>query len=241
MVDIFDKQKILNLEGLDLSRKGSIDAPLLELAKYINSHGDMFTLSSCSGRIVILRESKSSDKIRKAGCEWIKVSHTELNPAEGFEAFANRTNAPGCVVLKFEPFVLHVQCRSMIEAKQVHTAASESGFRNSGLSVGKSGKIVVAVRSTHGLEVPLTDNDGNDMVTREYIEFVIQKSNSKLTENLERVKKFENKLKEGVHVKEEIRLQTKEVYRNKKKKRFTDNSAPVEDDCDALDFFNFPG
>ena len=241
MVDIFDKQKKICLEGLDLSRKGSIDAPLLELAEYINTHGDMFTLSSCSGRIVILRESHSSDKIRKAGCEWITVSHTELDPSEGFEAFTSRAEDPGCVVLKFEPFVLHVQCRSMSEAKQVHTAASESGFRNSGLSVGKSGKIVVAVRSTHGLEVPLTDNDGNDMVTREYIEFVIQKSNSKLTENLERIKKFEIKLKEGAQVNEESKPKTKEVYRNKKKKKFIDNSAPVEDDCDTIDFFNFPG
>jgi len=32
----------------------------------------------------------------------------------------------------------------------------ESGFRNSGLTLGKAGKIVLAVRSTHGLEVPLT-------------------------------------------------------------------------------------
>eukprot|EP00090_Calanus_glacialis_P018808 TRINITY_DN29130_c0_g1_i1.p1 TRINITY_DN29130_c0_g1~~TRINITY_DN29130_c0_g1_i1.p1 ORF type:complete len:243 (-),score=60.16 TRINITY_DN29130_c0_g1_i1:32-760(-) len=242
MVDVFDKQKSSCLEGLDLSRKGSIDAPLLELANYINKHSDMFTLSSCSGRIVILRESLSSEKIRKAGCEWITVSHTELDPSVGFEAFRTRSKNSGCVVLKFEPFVLHVQCRSMAEAKQVHTAASESGFRNSGLSVGKAGKIVAAVRSTHGLEVPLTDDEGNDLVSKEYVEYVIKKSNAKLFENLERIKKFEEKLKEVMLTKTDKVIKPKEFYRNKKKKRFVDENMSVnEDDCDIMDSFNFPG
>ena len=242
MAEIFDKQKSSCLDGVDLSRKGSIDAPIVELTHYINKHCDMFTLSSCSGRIVILRESQSSDKIRKAGCEWITVSHTDLDPSKGFDAFISRTRDPGCVVLKFEPFVLHVQCRSMIVAKQVHTAASEAGFRNSGLSVGKSGKIVVAVRSTHGLEVPLTDDEGNDMVSREYVEFVIKKSNTKLVENLERIIRFEDKLKEGLTIKIEKESKPKEVYRNKKKKRFIDeNKIDKEDASDIMDSFDFPG
>eukprot|EP00092_Neocalanus_flemingeri_P018171 GFUD01019668.1.p1 GENE.GFUD01019668.1~~GFUD01019668.1.p1 ORF type:complete len:243 (+),score=70.37 GFUD01019668.1:44-772(+) len=242
MAEIFDKQKSSCLEGLDLSRKGSIDAPIVELTQYINNHSDMFTLSSCSGRIVILRESQTSDKIRKSGCEWITVSHTELDPSQGFDAFISRTRDPGCVVLKFEPFVLHVQSRSMIVAKQVHTAASEAGFRNSGLSVGKAGKIVVAVRSTHGLEVPLTDDEGNDLVSREYVEFVIKKSNAKLVENLERIIKFEEKLKDGLTIKIVKEIKPKEVYRNKKKKRFIDeNKLENEDDYDIMDSFNFPG
>lgn len=242
MVDVFDKQKKSCLEGLDLSRKGSIDAPLEGLVDFINTHNDMFTLSSCSGRIVILRESHSSDKIRKAGCEWIQVSHAELDPSEGFDALMKRTAGPGCVVLKFEPFVLHVQCRNMTEAQKVHRAALESGFRNSGLSVSRAGKVVSAVRSTHGLEVPLTDDDGSDLVTKEYVEFVVRKSNSKLIENLERIRKFEDKLREvQVCVKDESIVKPKEVYRNKKKKRFVDDNVQADADFDIMDSFDFPG
>lgn len=35
----------------------------------------------------------------------------------------------------------------------MHLTAVESGFRNSGITVGRAGKFVSAVRSTHGLEV----------------------------------------------------------------------------------------
>ena len=41
-----------------------------------------------------------------------------------------------------------------IVTQLVHLTAVESGFRNSGITVGRAGKFVSAVRSTHGLEVP---------------------------------------------------------------------------------------
>ena len=69
----------------------------------------------------------------------------------------------------------------------------ESGYRNSGLTVGKAGKIVLAVRSTHGLEVPLTDNQGKLLVDQKYIEFVAEEANAKLVENETRIKKYESK------------------------------------------------
>jgi len=47
-----------------------------------------------------------------------------------------------------------------------HTCALESGFRNSGITLGKHGKIILAVRSCIGLEVPLTD-DGIMLVSKE--------------------------------------------------------------------------
>jgi tRNA(Phe) wybutosine-synthesizing methylase Tyw3 len=39
-----------------------------------------------------------------------------------------------------------------------HTCALESGFRNSGITLGKHGKIILAVRSCIGLEVPVTED-----------------------------------------------------------------------------------
>ncbi|XP_041753107.1 tRNA wybutosine-synthesizing protein 3 homolog, partial [Coregonus clupeaformis] len=45
--------------------------------------------------------------------------------------------------VKFEPIVLHVQCRQLDEAQLLHSVAINSGFRNSGLTVSKKGKIIL--------------------------------------------------------------------------------------------------
>jgi tRNA wybutosine-synthesizing protein 3 len=70
----------------------------------------------------------------------------------------------------------------------------ESGFRNSGLTLGKAGKIVLAVRSTHGLEVPLSHPDsGHLLVDKNYIVNLVKMANEKLNENLKRIGIFEEK------------------------------------------------
>lgn len=206
MPSLFDEQKAGCLAAVDLSRKGSVDEAIESLIEFTNKHKDFFSLSSCSGRIVILREANVEKGVKKAGCDWILVSHTEQDPAQVFQTFSSRSLGPGCVVLKFEPFVLHVQCRDLVAAKKLHVAASEAGFRNSGISVGgkgknfgvEGGKIVAAIRSTHGLEVPLTDEEGEALVDENYIKFVVKKANAKLNENFLKIKKFEEKFKSYV-------------------------------------------
>ncbi|NXY15884.1 TYW3 protein, partial [Atrichornis clamosus] len=91
--------------------------------------------------------------------------------------------ATGDVVFKFEPFVLHVLCQELRDAQLLHSVAVDSGFRNSGITVGRGGKITMAVRSTHCLEVPLS-HKGRLMVSEEYIEFLVHVANQKMEENL---------------------------------------------------------
>ncbi|KAH0618499.1 hypothetical protein JD844_017767 [Phrynosoma platyrhinos] len=92
-------------------------------------------------------------------------------------------------IFKFEPFVLHVQCQELQDAQLLHTVAIESGFRNSGITVGRKGKIMMAVRSTHCLEVPLSQK-GKLMVSEEYVDFVVQIANQKMEENRRRINRF---------------------------------------------------
>ncbi|XP_011741168.2 tRNA wybutosine-synthesizing protein 3 homolog isoform X3 [Macaca nemestrina] len=83
--------------------------------------------------------------------------------------------------------VTHKPC----EKDDVHSVAIDSGFRNSGITVGKRGKIMLAVRSTHGLEVPLS-HKGKLMVTEEYIDFLLNVANQKMEENKKRIERFYN-------------------------------------------------
>uniref|UniRef100_A0A8C3LPB3 tRNA wybutosine-synthesizing protein 3 homolog n=1 Tax=Chrysolophus pictus TaxID=9089 RepID=A0A8C3LPB3_CHRPC len=98
-------------------------------------------------------------------------------------------NATGNVVFKFEPFVLHVQCQELQDAQLLHSVAIESGFKNSGITVGRGGKIMMAVRSAHCLEVPLS-HMGKLMVSEEYIEFLVHVANQKMEENARRIDRF---------------------------------------------------
>ena len=54
MENTFDieKERVLK-EKSDISRKGNIDEPIIDLVKYINWQTNYYTTSSCSGRIAI--------------------------------------------------------------------------------------------------------------------------------------------------------------------------------------------
>jgi len=49
----------------------------------------------------------------------------------------------------------------------------------------------MAIRSTHGLEVPLS-HKGKLMVTEEYIEFLLKIANQKMEENKKRIERYVN-------------------------------------------------
>ncbi|XP_029805585.1 tRNA wybutosine-synthesizing protein 3 homolog isoform X3 [Suricata suricatta] len=151
----------------DFSRKGSVDEDVVDIVQLLNGREQYFTTSSCAGRIILL---------------------------DGIVALKK---ANGDAVLKFEPLILHVQCRQLQDAQILHSVAIDSGFRNSGITVGKRGKIMLAIRSTHGLEVPLS-HKGKLMVTEEYIDFLLKIANQKMEENKKRIERFYNCLQHAL-------------------------------------------
>ena len=154
------------------------------------------TLSSCSGRIIVYRSgSSTAGKAEKRGTKWILVSHAPVEADAVWSAVKKEeeTGEGGSIDFKFEPFILHLQCRTIELAKRAHTASLESGFRNTGLTVGKAGKLVLAVRSTHGLELPLSDGHGRILVSETYVEAVVAAANAKFAENEKRHRSLEEK------------------------------------------------
>ncbi|XP_021923236.1 tRNA wybutosine-synthesizing protein 3 homolog [Zootermopsis nevadensis] len=158
----FMHQKSQILDGIDLSRKGCIDDPIKGLVQFINEGIEFVTTSSCSGRVIIFCEDVTNGN-RKKGCKWLYTSHENVNDDDLLNSVDPKE---GNNILKYEPLILHVQCRTLESAKLMHTCALESGFRNSGITLGKHGKIILAVRSCIGLEVPLTE-DGITLVSNE--------------------------------------------------------------------------
>lgn len=186
---LFDRQKADKLSKVDLSRKGSVDEPIVDFLKKLNGHTDYVSLSSCSGRIIIF---VSGENIKR-GCQWILVKHdiVDFDGDDVWNKILESEGRKGIITLKFEPFILHAQCRNFDVAKKLLTIASDAGFRNSGFTFGKAGKVVLAIRSTHGLEVPLSDENGTLLVDKTYVAFVIGLANSKLNLNTEKIRKLE--------------------------------------------------
>ena len=188
---MFDAAKSEIVSKADLSRKGQVDEDITELVLKINCHNDLVTLSSCSGRIVVFAEEI---KGAKRGCQWIEVNHRKV--AQTDDEIWNKIAKVKNVNVRFEPFVLHTRCRSLDSAAKLLSVSVESGFKNSGISVGgkKRDKFVVATRSAHTMEVPLSDSEGQLLVTREYLQFVLNLANEKMEENCRRIRKFEENL-----------------------------------------------
>ncbi|XP_041481817.1 tRNA wybutosine-synthesizing protein 3 homolog isoform X1 [Lytechinus variegatus] len=186
----FSRAKKSRLKGTDFSRKGEIDQFIVSLVDKINKCDNYFTTSSCSGRIILFSESFDESAVKKKGCKWLFVSHESASSSDLISALKV---SKGDAIFKFEPFVLHVQCETIEHARKLHQAAVASGFRNSGITIGNGGKTIAAIRSTHGLEVPLTA-EGRLLVSDEYINFIVNIANSKMKENFNRIERFQDTL-----------------------------------------------
>ncbi|XP_038601376.1 tRNA wybutosine-synthesizing protein 3 homolog isoform X1 [Tachyglossus aculeatus] len=214
----FGHRKAQALGRADGSRKGSVDAAAAELVRSLNRQHRFCTTSSCAGRMLLVDRDSDHFEIQKQNCSWLLVTHQLLEKDDLILALQK---ASGNAVLKFEPFVLHVLCRELQDAQLLHSVAIASGFRNSGITVGKKGKIMMAVRSTHVLEVPLC-RKGKLMVSQEYIDFLIQIANEKMEENKRRIERFYNCLQLALKTEETPNDATAEktpvVYTRRRKK-----------------------
>jgi tRNA wybutosine-synthesizing protein 3 len=126
----FDQKKasiIAQIDGTDeknpdASPKGTIDEPIIPLIKLINSHSDMVTTSSCSGRVSVFLEGvkvkNDEEKLggKGDGGKWLFITHdpNELNETGWWARAKNYVDDHDCsgprrfLIYKFEAMV----CRS---------------------------------------------------------------------------------------------------------------------------------
>ncbi|XP_076837816.1 tRNA wybutosine-synthesizing protein 3 homolog [Brachyhypopomus gauderio] len=255
--NVFKQWKKQCLNKIDFSRKGSVDDDICSVVSFINSYDHYFTTSSCSGRIVLIDGVPDCIDVQKQNCTWLLITHKKC---EKDDVVTSLRRSSGDAVLKFEPCVLHVQCKELEDAQLLHSVAVNAGFRNSGVTVGKRGKIIMAVRSTHCLEVPLSQK-GQILVSEEYIDFLVAAANNKMEENLRRIGRLYECLRSALgpeevksHLKDK-QTDQKPVYK-RRRKRMQDrdgtgrgvkkqNDSDSEDDLecviDLLELSQIPG
>jgi tRNA G37 N-methylase Trm5/tRNA(Phe) wybutosine-synthesizing methylase Tyw3 len=191
-------------DGVDYSPKGSIDFPVRDIVHLINLHKDYVTTSSCSGRISVYEcagDTNSYNNTTK-GIKWLLVKHEIVSKLDLLSAIAkaegNRNagnNDSQLVMLKVEPFILHVHVRDVDSARELHHLAYSCGYRESGISIGQK-KVMVAVRTTgFGLELPIAENNHRLLLDEYTLDIIVQEANSRLLKNFARIDKFLGMLK----------------------------------------------
>ncbi|KAJ9566092.1 hypothetical protein OSB04_002058 [Centaurea solstitialis] len=219
----FEKRKKATLATMsspepDKSPKGDIDAPIIPLLKTLNSHPSYFTTSSCSGRISILSTptatatattaAAAAVKKKAKGGTWVFITHELANPnsvqtlifpestrsvnQEKQENHGNQENQEN-LVFRFEPLIIAVECKDVISAQKLVSLAISCGFRESGITSVSSKRIIVAIRCSIRLEVPLGDT-GKIMVSREYLNYLVGIANEKMEANRKRSESFHDAL-----------------------------------------------
>ncbi|XP_065878046.1 tRNA wybutosine-synthesizing protein 2/3/4 isoform X2 [Euphorbia lathyris] len=199
----FHKRKAATLSSLsssetDKSPKGTVDAPIIPLLDSINSHPSYFTTSSCSGRISILAQPKpaqitptSSTKKKARGGSWLFVSHEPADP-EIIISLLFPSDSPAQssdLVFRFEPLIIAIECIDVEAAQILVSMAISSGFRESGITSANKKRVIVGIRCSIRMEVPLGGSD-RVLVSPEYVRFLVDVANEKMEANGKRTQSF---------------------------------------------------
>ncbi|AFZ79050.1 hypothetical protein BEWA_018950 [Theileria equi strain WA] len=116
-------------------------------------------------------------------------------------------NAEKQVIIKFEPFIIHVECKDIPSALRLLRICKFSGLKQSGI-VSYSNRLILAIRGISVLESPILhrcyreirDESGNVksqifessnwLVAPSYFRYLISTCNQKLTQNMRQIVRF---------------------------------------------------
>ncbi len=180
----FDQRKKNVLSKIDKSSKGSWDKHILKLCEKINRKKDFYTTSSCSGRLILIKNISRE----KRGVV-LKSYHDSVNYFDFKKDVDGILKTNKDVVLKFEPSILHIACRDINSMKELYEVAKNSGWKNVG-AISFSDNFILDIRSSERLEIPIIV-DGTMIVDDNFLEICVKESNKKLKNCWEKIKNFE--------------------------------------------------
>lgn len=178
----FDLEKRAALARKDRSSKGEIDAPILKLVEHLNSREEFYTTSSCSGRIGVLVPGARKDKAR-----WLLKSHERVGGERLRKALETPPKEKAWLMM--EPFILHLTCRSVDDARGLLRCAQASGLKRSGLVLPLDATRVL-IEGSDRLSAPLS-SAGRLVLGEEALSFLLAEANLLLGRNLARLAGFE--------------------------------------------------
>ena len=208
----------------DKSRAGRVDERARDFVRAVNERENIFTTSSCSGRISVFAERTEEDaKEHRKGGEWVFVSHELVEEDDAIRSMIEKmreslkSNGARIIgdgergktlTLRFEPFILAVETKDERTAQMFVKCARDAGYRESGVVsttthndensdsiAGGSGRITASARCSIRMEA-LVAKDGEMLLSDEGLRILVEECNKKMKANWERSDRFLTLFKE---------------------------------------------
>jgi len=174
---MFEERKKKALEKLNEAIKNrEVDEPIKDFLIKINEYKNVYTTSSCAGRIIVL-----VDKGNKKDSFFVGKWH-DLVRAEIVWNRIVEYSKESLVWLKQEPFILHIVCKKLKDAANIIKIARDVGFKHSGIISMKKEKIVCEINGIDRVEIPAVIN-GKIVISKDFFYDLIDFMNSKLLRN----------------------------------------------------------
>jgi tRNA wybutosine-synthesizing protein 3 len=174
---MFEERKKKALEKLNEAIKNrEVDEPIKDFLIKINEYKNVYTTSSCAGRIIVLVDKGSKKDSFFAG-KWHDLIKAEIVWSRIVEY-----SKENLVWLKQEPFILHIVCKKLKDAANIIKIARDVGFKHSGIISMKKEKIVCEINGIDRVEIPAVIN-GKIVISKDFFYDLIDFMNSKLLRN----------------------------------------------------------
>jgi len=186
----FNQYKAKAMKKLEEAKsEGLVDEGVIEVLSSFNSHPDIFTTSSCAGRLQLI---VLPDIGRKDSVELRKTWHRSVEFEEVKEALANLDIPPNSIViLQGQSPIFHVACRTMELAQKFRGIVHSQGWKYSSLITGNDDKWVVEILSASRIDNLLFRDGVIDPPDDDRLKFIIEESNKILIKAQSRLEALE--------------------------------------------------
>ncbi len=169
----------------DAIEKKQVDEDVVPFLLKITKIKDVFTSSSCSGRIVLLSSDVDEDKKITS---FHKRYHRKIN----FEELISDIDVfnKGYLWLKVEPFIFHIGTKNLSLATNILNFLRSFGLKRAAIISTKPGKTIVEATNTVFLST-LIKKDNHLFVSEEYLKEIVFIANKKFEDNEKKRKRFE--------------------------------------------------
>jgi tRNA wybutosine-synthesizing protein 3 len=180
----FYKRKKDVLSKKDKSSIGEWDKRVIRLCEKINSLENYYTTSSCSGRIILI-----IDQEKKAENLFVFVSHEKINFKILKEEINKAISLNKNIKLKLESFILHINSKTLDDAKKILEIGKRAGFKKIGI-IGLRNGFTVEIQGSEKIEFPIIQNK-KILVDDNFLKIIVKEVNKKLENNWKKIRVLE--------------------------------------------------